>query len=131
MASGILLGVVVSVTAAITAGQQHSYEAQQRIAGTLAAEELIGRIVSVEYTTLPSWDGHIENVGSMVDMNGQPMPDIFGAVGREVQVTTTVRELKDLGVKIEGRDVQVRAFDSTDRTLAELTTFVPKPAESS
>ena len=38
MAVSILLVVVVSVTAAITAGQQHAFEAHQRIGGTLVAD---------------------------------------------------------------------------------------------
>ena len=41
MASGILLVIVVAVTSAITAGQQHAYEAHLRIAASLAAEELL------------------------------------------------------------------------------------------
>ena len=44
MAAGILFAVVVGVTSAVTAGQLHAFEARQRIAASLAAEELIGRI---------------------------------------------------------------------------------------
>jgi len=131
MASGILLAVVVSVTAAITAGQQHAWEAQQRIAATLAVEELLGRIVISEYDTLPGYDGFTEAVGAMVDMDNQPMPEVFDSIGRDVTVITTMQEMEDLGVRVRGREIQVRAFDSSGRTLAEITTFVPEPAEQS
>ena len=128
MASGILLMVVVSVTSAITAGQQHSYEAQQRIAGSLAAEELIGRLVIADYNTLPAFNGLIESTGAMLDMFGQPMPELYDAIGREVTVITTLTTLTSLGIKIRGRDITVRTFDSSGRTLAEVQTFVPEPA---
>lgn len=131
MACGILLAVVVSVTTAITAGQQQSYEAQQRIVGTLAAEELLGRLIIKEYDALPAFHGYTENVGGTLDMNGQPMPELFDTVGRDVQVVDALCELEGVDVKVRGREVSVRAFDSTGRTLAEVETFVPEPAEQS
>jgi hypothetical protein len=131
MASGILLMVVVAVTSAISAGQQQAYEAQQRIAATLAAEELSGRIVIGDYDALPSFHNHTENVGAMVDMNGQPMPELFSALGRKVTVQTGLKTFDDIDVKVRGREVKVTAYDKTGRVLAELVTFVPEPAEDS
>ncbi len=131
MASGILLAVVVSVTAAITAGQQNSYEAQQRIAGALAAEELLGRLIVAEYSTLPTYHGQTENVGAMLDMNAQPMPELYGAIGRVVTVTTVLQNLSSMNVKVRGREVAVQTFDGNGRTLAEVRTFVPEPAAQS
>ncbi len=127
MASGILLVIVVAVTSAITAGQQHAFEAHQRIAATLAAEELMGRLTTETYTNLAAWDGYTEAVGAMTDQAGRQMPTSFAAVGREVDVTTTLRTLNGLGVNILGRTVQVRTFDRDDRTLAELTRYIPEP----
>jgi hypothetical protein len=127
MATGILLGIVVSVTSAITAGQQNAYEAHERIAGALAAEELMGRLVTVDYATLPSWHGYSEPVGTMTDMNGQPMPDSMGMVGRDVQVATSLKEIGDLAIRVRGRTVVVRAFNNDARILAEISRFVPEP----
>ena len=127
MAAGILLIVVVSVTSAITAGQQHAYEAQQQIAASFAADELIGRLVIQPYGALPTWNGHTEPVGSMTDMSGQPMPTTFGAIGRAVQVTTSLKTLPGNSVRIRGRTVRVRAFVDDGRVLSDLSRFVPEP----
>jgi len=128
MAAGILLTVVVSVTAAITAGQQNSQEAQLRIIGAMAAEELLGRVASDNYSHIPTWNGHIETVGQMTDMKGAAMPSTFGSVGRRVTVTTSIVNLNTaLNVTVRGATVQVKAFDSTGRTLTDISRFVPEP----
>src|SRR5437773_11140738 len=57
MASGILLTIVVTVTTAISAGQELSYEAQQRVAAAMAAEELLVRITAGSYSTMATWNG--------------------------------------------------------------------------
>ena len=127
MASGILLIIVVAVTSAITAGQQHAYEARQRIAATLAAEELMGRLLTEPYDNLSFWNGHTEHVGTMTDMHGQSMPASFDMVGREVIINTELRTLGGPGVNIRGRSILIRAFDADGRELAGLSRFVPEP----
>ena len=127
MATGILLAVVVSVSSAITAGQQNAYEAQQRIAGTLAAEELLGRLITLPYDQLPAWHGHSEAVGAMTDMAGEPLPGSMVMVGRGVRVTTTLQSLGAVGVRVQGRLVQVVSVNAEGRVLAELRRFVPEP----
>lgn len=131
MASGILLMVVVAVTSAISAGQQHSYEAQQRIAASLAVDDLTGRLAIATYSTLPTYHNYTEAVGAMLDMNAQPMPELFAAIGRSVTVKTGLKELNDINVKVRGREVRVKAFDKTGRILADVVTFIPEPAEDS
>jgi hypothetical protein len=128
MATGILLGIVVTVTSAITAGQQNAFEAQERIAGTLAAEELMGRLITVDYSLLPTWSGYTEAVGSMTDMHANPMPESFGMIGRDVQVTTALKTIGELGVRVRGRTIRVRAFNNDARVLADLTRFVSEPS---
>lgn len=127
MANGILLVVVVAVTSAITAGQQNAYEAHQRIAASLAAEEMMGRLITDSYANLPSWNGYTEAVGKMTDVQGKPMPGSFGMVGRDVQVTTGLRTINEVSVTVQGRTVQVRAFNRHNRTLTQLTRFIPEP----
>ena len=127
MAAGILLAVVVSATSAITAGQQHAYEAQQRIAACLAGEELMGRLLTVEYNALPGWNGYTEAAGTMTDMSGAPTPESFAAIGRDVQVSTALRTVPDVDVRVRGRVVHVRAFSAQGRVLAELDRFIPEP----
>ena len=127
MAAGILLVVVVSVSSAITAGQQHSYEAHQRIAGTLAAEELMGRLITQPYASLPAWNGYTESVGAMTDAAGNPMPANFDMVGRTVHVTTTMQALPGLSVQVRGRDVRVQSVNAEARVLVQLERFIPEP----
>lgn len=128
MAAGILLVVVFAVTSAITAGQQHAYEAHQHIAATLAAEELMGRLVTEPYDDLAGWNGYAEAVGAMTDMDGQPLPQSVAMVGRQVTVTAALRRLEDLGVNVQGREVTVDAVDADGRVLARLTRFIPEPS---
>lgn len=131
MAAGILLVIVVAVTSAITAGQQHAQEAQLRIASTLAAEELIGRLSTKSYDELPSWHGHNEPCGTMTDGSGGTFPSTFNGVGRSVTVVQSLESVPGTGVQVLGRTVRVRAFDTLNRTLAELQCFVPQPAPDS
>ncbi len=127
MATGLLLVVVVAVSSAITAGQQHSFEAHQRIAGSLAAEELMGRVSAESYSNLLTWNGHTENVGEMTDMAGAEMPSTLSMVGRDVQVSTGLRTITGLDVRVRGATITVRAFNNKGRTLAIITRFVPEP----
>ena len=127
MASAILLVAVLGVMGAITSGQQHAYETQQRVLASLAAEALLERIVGESYDALAGWDGHAEPVGSMVDHDGLPLPESFIPIGRDVAVTTSLETIPDLGIEIRGRTVQVRAFNADGRVLADLRQFVPEP----
>lgn len=127
MASGILLTIVISVSSAISAGQQHAYEAHVKIVGTLAADELVGRIISGSYATMPTWNGFVESVGEMTNMADEPMPDSFLMVGRQAQVTSSLITLNDLGVRVRGYNVVVQSFDRNGRILAKVTRFVVEP----
>jgi hypothetical protein len=127
MATGLLLGVVIAVTSAITAGQQNAYEAHQRIAGALAAEELMGRLATETYARLPTWNGHTEAVGTMSDMKGQPMASTLQMVGRDVRVISGMKTISGIDVRVRGLTVTVRTFNGSGRTLASIARFVPEP----
>lgn len=127
MATGLLLVVVVAVSTAITAGQQQAYEAHQRIAASLAAEELMGRIAIEDYASLPTWNGHTENVGQLTDMDGSATTSSLQMVGRDVRVTIGLKTLNGLDVRVRGATITVRSFNNRGRTLATITRFVPEP----
>lgn len=127
MASSILFAVVVAVTSAITAGQQHAYEAHQRIAASLAAEELMGRVIIDNYDNLPTWNGMTEAAGAMTDVNGSTLPEKFNSIGRNVWVMTSLEDTGVAGVHVQGRTVRVRSVDADGRVLAELVQFIPEP----
>jgi hypothetical protein len=63
----------------------------------------------------------------MVDHDGQPLPESFITLGRDVEVTTSLETIPDLGLQIRGRTVQVRAFNADGRVMADLRQFVPEP----
>lgn len=127
MATGLLLGVVIAVTAAISAGQQNALEAHQQIAGALAAEELMGRLATEPYSALASWDGYTEAVGDMSDMHGVPMASTMQMVGRDVHVISGMKAIAAIDVRVRGLTVTVRSFNAQGRTLASLSRFVPEP----
>lgn len=126
LAASLLFVITVAVLSAITAGQQHAYEAHVRIAGTLAAEELMGRLSAEEYSVLAKWDNHSESVGNMVDAEGDPLPSMFVMLGRRVDITTTLVTLPN-GVKVRGRNVTVECFDRDNRVVATVQQFIPEP----
>ncbi len=127
MAASILLVIVIAVTSAVLAGQQNALEAQHRIVGALAAEELMGRLTTTPYTQLPTWNGFREEVGDMTDLDGGALPLSYQGIGRDVTVTLMTHKLKDLSITIQGREISVRSFDVNGRVLVELITFVAKP----
>jgi prepilin-type N-terminal cleavage/methylation domain-containing protein len=131
MAAAILLLIVVAVTSAVTAGQQNALEAHLRIAGALAAEELIGRLMLVPYDELPFWNGYDEKPGEMVDGQSTPLPASFNMVGRKAYVTLTLQTVPGVDVKVLGRTVRVEARDLDNRMIVELHRFVPQPAADS
>lgn len=127
IASSILLGIVTAVTAAVVAGQQQAFEAQQRIAAALAADALMARLAALPYTDLPKWNGHHEPAGDMIDERGDAMPPAFDGVGREATIINTFRSFNPPDVNIRGVTIRVRAFDSVGNTLVTLERFVPEP----
>lgn len=127
MASGILLAIVVAVCGALTSGQQHAYEAHQRIAASLAAEDLMGRMARVSYAQLMTWHGHDEPVGTLTDPTGTLLPSSFRMIGRRVEVAEVLKTVASLNVKIKGREVCVKAYNDGGRVLAEVRQFVPEP----
>ena len=136
MASAILFAVVVSVTMAMTSGQQHAQEAKQRIAASIAAEELMGRIVALDiddsatrkwYDDVSDWNDFREWPGEMVDGNGDDFGPKYRNIGRTVTVLDVSRQVPELSVNVNGKLIQVRAYDASQRTLVELERFVPEP----
>ncbi len=127
MAAGVLLGIVVAVTSAVSAGQQNAYEAQRRIAGALAAEELMGRVAVDDYARLPTWNGFTESAGAMLAPGGGALPASMQSVGREVHVISDMKTLSGMDVRVRGQTITVRAFTTDGRTVASMTRFVAEP----
>ena len=127
MASSVILVIVIAVTSAVNAGQQHALEAHQRIMASLVASEMLGRVSTDDYGDLLTWNGYTEAVGSMKGLDGLPLPDAYAMIGRNVQVTQEIKSIPEIGVNIQGRTISVRTFDADNRTLAVAELFVPEP----
>ena len=127
MAAGLLLTIVVAVTGAVSAGQQNARAAHERIAGTLAAEELMSHLTTEPWANLAGWDGYREEAGAMADETGAAFPDAFHMIGREVEINTALQSIGALKINVRGRSVTVRAFNLDGVTLVELTRFIPEP----
>jgi len=88
----------------------------------------MGRISAQAYAQLATWNGHVEPVGELTDMNNQPLPSSLQMVGREVHVTSGMQSIAGLNVRVRGLTVTVRSFNRQGRILASITRFVPEPS---
>ena len=83
------------------------------------------RIIHGSTSTDPlDWNGHHESPGSMTDDTGRPLPAITSNLGRSVTVSRVFRRLGD-GPNLEGRLVEIRAFDQLDREISLLRRWIP------
>ena len=127
IATAMLAVAVTAIFSALAAGQSHARIAADDLAASVAAETLMDRIVHGSSETDPlDWNGHHEPAGSMTDDTGRPLPGITSNVGRRVVATRRIRRLGD-GPRIEGRLVQIHAFDRQARDLTVLERWIPTP----
>ena len=127
MATSILVGAVFAVTTAITAGQQHSIEARKNIAAALAAEALLGKMVATPYNELNQFNGLSEEDGNLIAIDGNVLPASFDGLARYATVSAMSLAVDDLSVVIQGKMLTVWIEDQKQRSLIELTRFVPEP----
>lgn len=88
----------------------------------------MGRLSTVDYTTLSSWNGYAEAVGTMTDAHGVAFPESFDPVGREVRVVTELQTYNDLGVIVRGKTVTVQSIGANNEVLCTITRFFPEPS---
>lgn len=125
IATAMLAVAITAIFSALAAGQSHARLAANDLAASVVAETLMDRIVHESGEVDPlDWSGHHEPVGSMVDDTGRPLPGTTSSVGRRVVATRVVRRLGD-GPRLEGRLVEVHAFDRNDRDLVVLRRWIP------
>ena len=127
IATAMLAVAITAIFSALAAGQSHARVAADDLAGSMAAETLMSRIVHDCSTTDPlEWHGHRENPGSMTDDTGRPLSGMTSNLGRRVVVNRIWRRLGD-GPNLEGRLVRIHAFDRMDRDIAILKRWIPLP----
>jgi len=112
MASAILAGAVVTVIYAITAGQQHAYQAKEQIEASLAAQEVMAQIIKRNYTDIPSW----------------PWLTSVGGFNILFTPASSDQDVAGIGVRVNGTIVKLKVMTPDwNRTVLETTHFVPAP----
>lgn len=127
IAASLLVMVVLAVITGVTTAQQVSFEGQKRILGAMAADDLMGELVTLPYADLKDRDGWKQAPGAMTTLDGQAYPTTNWAVGRSVSVQEEIKTEPALGVSIKGLRVIVTAQDA-DQDLLSIEMFVPEPA---
>ncbi len=113
MASAILFAGVLAVITALMGGQKQAIEAHRQMDAALAADELMGQLAAMDYSTLIF------------------IPSLLtaGPFDAEVTLTTENHDLPGLAVRVRGTQLHIRIppISSSDPLLAELTLFIPEP----
>lgn len=127
IASAVLSLIVLAVGAAVTAGQQASFEARNSVLGAMAGDDLLADLSAIEYAQLGAYDEFTQPVGGIATLAGRPYPNSYDALGRSVTVDEVVLEEPETGARVKGRRIVVTVFDSR-RVVASVETFRPEPA---
>lgn len=127
IASVILLLSVIATSMALTAGRQHSLEAQAEVQAALVADAMMSQILAEDYTTMENYDGKDEPPGSLLTAVGSAYPETYYRIGRTASVRPGSHTFSGLGVTITGLEIKVESYDDTGRILCTLQRFVPEP----
>lgn len=117
LAAAILAMAVMAVFSAIGAGTGHAQESARRIAGTMASESLLARVLLNDGVDLEAWDGFTQSPGDLRDSNHVLLAPAQQSVGRRVFVDAQQRTLPGFD-PVDGYLVRVEAFDTKNRTLS-------------
>lgn len=128
VASVTLAVIVLAVGSAVSAGRQSSLEAERTILSTIAADDLLSELSTVDYADLDKHGGLDQAPGEMATLDGAPYPSTFAEIGRSALIDTTTITDPDLGVIIVGKRIVASAHDGS-RVLASFETFIPEPAQ--
>ena len=122
-AAAVLAMAVIAVFSAIGSGTAHAQEAARRIAATMAAEDLLARVLLEEGDELNLWDGYREAYGNLTDLSGRPLAESQQKVSRRVEVIAEERTFPGFE-SVAGHQVVVETFDAQDRLLASISEWV-------
>lgn len=128
IATAVLAVAITGIFSALAAGQAHAGASADELAATVAAEDMIDRILhdcdrrGVDPLV---WDGHQESPGDLQAEDGGRLSGPTSRVGRRVRVRVEDRRLDD-GPDIEGRIVEVTTIDRANRPLGVLRRWVAR-----
>lgn len=123
IAAAILSLSITAVFGALSAGTAHVEAGADDLAATVAAEDLMSRLLASTDRDPTAWNGHREEAGDLVDGDGVPLLGGIERVGRAVEVVPARRRLGD-GPAIDGWTIHIRTFDAGGRDLGTLTRWV-------
>lgn len=128
IATAVLAVAITGIFSALAAGQAHAGASADELAATVAAEDMVDRILhdsSHRGVDPLVWDGHRESPGDLQAEEGGRLSGPTSRVGRRVRVWVESRTLED-GPEIEGRVVEVTSIDRMDRSLGVLRRWIPR-----
>lgn len=127
IASAVLSLIVLAVGAAVTAGQQASFEARNAVLAAMAGDDLLSDLAALDYEDLADFDQFQQPVGTIATLGGRTYPASYGALGRSVVVEQVLLEEPETGARIRGMRLVVHVFDAR-RIVSTVETFRPEPA---
>lgn len=146
VASSILLVIVLAVSHAVTAGQQHGDAALSDSRAAALAEATLDEVLALPYTdpdgdttegpdtgettrdtfdAIDDFDGWTEAAGSITDPSGTDWPDTYQTLSREVSATYGSVTIASLGGTTTGIDLIVTVTDAAGREFT-ITRFIPE-----
>ncbi|MFG0275074.1 MAG: prepilin-type N-terminal cleavage/methylation domain-containing protein [Phycisphaerales bacterium] len=127
IASAVLSLIVLAVGAAVTAGQQASFDARNAVLAAMAGDDLLADLAAVDYAALSDYDEFSQPLGAIATLGGRAYPVSYGALGRSVLVEEVILEEPETSARIRGKRIVVNVFDA-QRVVVTVETFRPEPA---
>lgn len=143
LALTVLMIASVGISRAVLVGQVHAYTALDEQRAMELADELMQRISALDYLdpdgsagsgpdvgetnallfdNIDDYDGYVEEVGSVTDILGNALPEVYRQFGRSVSVVSDTRTIPALSHTQPGLTVTVTVTSSKGRTWT-LTRF--------
>ncbi len=129
VASAILAVAITAVFSAVASGRAHAEVAADELATTVAAEDLLARVLRSDPDRIDDWDGHEEIPGALVDAEGIMLAPAMQRVGRRVRIERRDREIFEK-IRIPGRTIVVEVIDDRGRTTGSISRWIPDPESS-
>ena len=128
IASAILAVAITAVFSAVASGRAHADLAAEDLASTVAAEDLLARILQNAPETLIEWDGYVESPSKLVDGQGSLLGSAVQRVGRRVRVESTAQSLHG-SEPVSGWLVTVEMTNGNDRLIHAISRWISAPEE--
>lgn len=127
VASALLGVIVLAVLSAVSASQRLGFEGQKQILAAIAADDLMGELVTLSYPEIKLKDGLNQPIGQIKTLDGHNYTTPYWPIGRKVIAKDKTISDAGLGTNIKGLQLIVESRDEF-RTIVSVETFIPEPA---